>query len=129
VLTIDEVLERVTAIEPIQGKKPRQTVQNALAAAPLTESAGYGRYVYLPTFIVGASMRIPMDTNTTSPERNLLAVSAEIVALLAPRTRMDLYGPNPPALSLDGGPTVAPVFTEFGWRSSLFSLLGLPAPF
>ncbi len=62
VLTIDEVLERVTAIEPIQGKKPRQTVQNALAAAPLTESAGYGRYVYLPTFIVGASMRIPMDT-------------------------------------------------------------------
>lgn len=129
VLTIDEVLERVAEIEPIQGKKPRQTVLNALAAAPLTESAGYSRYVYLPTFIVGASMRIPMDSGVTSPERGLLAISAEIVALLAPRTRMDLYGPNPPALSLDGGPTVTPVFTEFGWRSSLFSLLGLPAPF
>ncbi len=125
-LTLDEVVERVQQQRSVTTKNPKQTIRNALASDPPCQAAGEGRYVYLPTFVRGAAVRAPMDL--AAPAKGLLAVGADLVALLTPLAESGDRGPTP-ALALDGGPTVAVTWEGYGWRVMLRSLVKLPAPF
>jgi len=125
-LTLDEVVERVQQQRPATTKNPKQTIRNALKNDLICQSAGEGRYVYLPTFVRGAAVCAPMDL--VAPAKGLLAVGADLVALLTPLAEPGDRGPAP-ALALDGGPTVMVTWEGFGWRGMPRSLVKLPAPF
>src|SRR5919198_1117388 len=102
-LTIDELMTRVTARQPLTSKNPRQTLQNALTNDALCQRTANGRYVYLPAFVRGARMRVPMDL--TNPAKGLLAAGTEVLTLLAPMAAWGESGPTP-ALALRDGPVV-----------------------
>ena len=125
-LTLDEVVEQASQRQPIMTKNPKQTVRNALTSDPTCQSAGDGRYVYLPTFVRDAAVCAPMDL--VSPAKKLLAVGADLSALLTPLAENGDRGPAP-TLALDGGPTVTVTWEGFGWRVAVHSLVKLAAPF
>ena len=102
-LTIDELVTRVTVRQPLTSKKPRQTLQNALTNDALCQRTADGRYVYLPAFVRGARMRVPMDL--TNPAKGLLAAGTEVFTLLAPMAAWGESGPTP-AFALRDGPVV-----------------------
>src|SRR5205823_3102493 len=90
-LTLDEVLARVTARGPVASKNPRQAVRNALANDPLCRSTGDGRYIYLPTFMRGACLRVVLPA--AAPEHGRLAVGSEVWAFLWSQSRWGEPGP------------------------------------
>ncbi|HWE64742.1 MAG TPA: plasmid pRiA4b ORF-3 family protein [Chloroflexota bacterium] len=124
-LTVDEILARATALQPITTKNPRQTIQNALTSSHLCQSTGDGRYVYLPTFIKGACMRLPMDR--VVPEQEVLIVGADVLALLwvAAVWRPDTV----PTLALDQGPVIT-LDRQYGrYAMGMWLPMQLPPPF
>lgn len=125
-LSVDEILARVAARQPIVTKNPKQTVRNALSNDSLCQSTVDGCYVYLPTFARLACVRVPMER--AAPAQGLLAVSAEVAALLWPLAEWAERGPTP-LLSLEGGPEVAAIWKSEGLWGRLHTLVGLPAAF
>lgn len=125
-LTVDEILARVSSMQPIVTKNPKQTIRNALTNDSLCQSTADGRYIYLPTFIHGACVRVPMER--AAPAKQLLAVSAEATTLLWPMAEWAQHGPTP-LLALEGGPEVAAAWKSEGLWGRLHTLVSLPAAF
>lgn len=101
-LTAEELAAEIAARRP--GPPPKKgTIQTTLRYDRFCAPTGDGRFVYLPTFIRGARVRLPMAG--ASPGRKRLVASREAVVLLWIHAG---YGTNAPApvLELDGGPAV-----------------------
>jgi hypothetical protein len=60
-LSVDGLLGQVLARQSLVTKDPWQTVRNALANDPLCEGTPEGTYVYLPSFVRGACVRLGME--------------------------------------------------------------------
>ncbi len=122
--TLEEILERLAGTPPLlSSKNPAQTVKNALTNDPACQSAGDGRYVYLPTFVRGASMRLSMEL--AAPEKRLLTADAGASGLLWPAER---WGPGTGerTLALEGGQEVS---VKARGTAGMRVLLQLPAAF
>ncbi|MBI4499239.1 MAG: plasmid pRiA4b ORF-3 family protein [Chloroflexi bacterium] len=100
-LTVDELVARLAMRQPTPVKK--DTVRNAASASTVCEFARDGRYCYMPTFVSGATVPLAMDL--VAPEKGLVAVGAEVYALLWPMPRWQAPE-RTPRLALDGGPEV-----------------------
>src|SRR4051794_13691799 len=74
-LTIDEILDRVTARHSINTMK--SSVRNAVTNDPLCYPSSRGYYVYLPVALQGAQFRVPMEL--TVPTKGELVVGTEVM--------------------------------------------------
>ncbi len=122
--TPEEVLERLARTPPLlASKNPVQTVRNALTNDPACQTGVDGRYVYLPAFLRGASMRLSMEL--AAPKEGLLATDAEASGLLWPTAR---WGPGTDVrtLVLEGGPEIS---VRARGTAGMRALLELPADF
>lgn len=104
-LSVDEILARIAPRVQLTGKNPKTTVRNVLSNDSLCESAGNGRYVYLPTFVRGARVRLPIDAGPGA--QGGLPAGSEVVALLWTAHRGQ-DGPTP-VIALRDGPAVTAV--------------------
>ncbi len=124
-LTIDELNELATKQGAIVTKNPKQTIRNAVTSEPTVQLGTGDRYVYLPRFIDGACVRVPMDL--ASPDRGLLAITPEASALLWPEHRYRTNGKKP-EIALEHGPTVV-MASDHHWGGNLRTVVQLPVAF
>jgi hypothetical protein len=125
-LTIDQILERVNVVRPIRTRNPRQSVKNALTNDRLLATMDDKRYVYLPVFLRGASVRLLMDT--AAPEQGTVPAGLEIFVLLDPFAGTD-EGGKQATISLAGGPDVIVPRQSMIWGAQPQSRLQLPSTF
>lgn len=126
-LTVDEMIARIPATLLSASKNPKQTVRNALTSDRAIQSAGNSRYVYLPAFVRGASMRLSVDL--AAPNRRLLAVGKEVLAILWPDDPWGGRGRSA-TLRLEGDEAVT-VKPEHALSSGagMWGAMQLPVPF
>jgi hypothetical protein len=84
-LTLDEIAER----GQIVSKNPQQSIRTALKYDRHCLPREDGRYVYLPSAVSGATVRLPVTAVTRTGERLTVGTEA-ITLLLAGREQMDL---------------------------------------
>jgi hypothetical protein len=124
-LTIDEILERLPEEALGASRNPRSKVYTALSDDDMCERAGRNRYVYLPSAVRGAAVRVPMTH--ASPTRGRLAVDADVALLLWPRAK-SLWEDAACELVLADGPTVSAHKCATLLLGAVF-LVELPRPF
>lgn len=125
-LTIDQITERVVALAGTATKNPKSTVRSAINQSMAIVALGDGRYGWKARLINGATHRMIVHDEDLL-EREIF-VDEALRDLLVPNVAdRDKYGvKGPPAIELEGGPTlIVPVAGrgESGYR------LDLGAPF
>jgi len=104
-LSTKEIVAELTARNQLKSKNPAEYVRSAVAYNRSIVAVGKGKArkcVYLPAFIRGATMRVPMPAAPIEGGR--IVVSSELLVFLWPGER---WADVPPAkLSLENGPTV-----------------------
>jgi hypothetical protein len=125
VVTLDELVERLSAGPLKAEKNPRRAIQLAVNQDEACEAVSRGRYVYLPSAADGAAVRINMAL--ASPAQRRLAVDADVRVLLWPDVRFRDSG-RKPEIELTGGPSITldePTSIMLGF----VEVLDLPEPF
>lgn len=126
-LTVDEIITRLPADVLSASKNPKAAVRNALTGNQAIQGAGHRRHVYLPTYVRGASVRCPVDL--AAPNRRLLAVGKEVLALLWPESPWSGLGRSA-TVRLEGDDAVT-VKSEHANRpgGAQWGTLQFPVPF
>ena len=126
-LTVDEIIPRLPDGLLATGKNPKQTVRNAVTSNRAIQGAGGHRYVYLPTFVRGASVRLSIEL--AAPNRRLLAVGKEVLALLWPQNPWGGSGRSA-TIRLAGDDTITVKPEHAKWAGmGLWGTIQLPMPF
>jgi hypothetical protein len=132
--TVDELLERLTAEVSLTAKNPEASLHNVLRSEPTCVKGTDNRYVYLPAFIRGAAVRVPLAQNSQGliqddgEEPDMLMVEITAAALLWPM----LWRKEPKrrvTIALSGRPTIRLDRFTGGMMGGLSCMVRMPSAF
>ena len=113
-LTLQELLAAVEAVEPIVTRNPAATLRGAINNTRLIQSAGEGRYCFLPRAVMGATVRHVLREEDF--RRGYLAMEPDLLSALWP-ARLEIQKRQDRGsreFQLADGPSVSAALEFFG---------------